>query len=292
MRVMVIVKADERTEAGVMPDQELLARMGNYNEELVKAGVMQAGEGLHPSSRGVRVRFDGERRTVTDGPFAETKELIAGFWLWKVESMQDAVEWLKRAPFDAGAELEIRQVFEADDFGEAFTPELREQEDRLRAEVASREAQASIAAATAASATQQANGMKTLPYLNFDGTCAEAFRFYADVLRADKLEVMTHGDSPIAAEIPPDWHPRVLHAYLEAGGAVLMASDTPPGYDGDPRGMYVSLQVGSSAEAERIFAALADGGKVTMPLEKTFWAERFGMLVDRYGTPWMVNYAG
>ena len=136
MRVMVIVKANEDSEAGVMPSERELADMGKYNEELVEAGIMLAGEGLHPTAKGVRVRFSGDDRTVTDGPFAETKELIAGYWLWQVESMEEAVEWLKRAPFDGGAELEIRPVFEADDFGEEFTPELREQEDRLRERIA------------------------------------------------------------------------------------------------------------------------------------------------------------
>jgi hypothetical protein len=136
MRVMVIVKADKDSEAGVMPNEKLLADMGNYNEELVKAGVMLAGEGLHPSSKGKRVKFSGPQPTVIDGPFAETKELIAGFWLWKVKSMDEAVAWLKRAPFDGGAEIEIRPIFEADDFGKEFTPELRAQEERLRAEIA------------------------------------------------------------------------------------------------------------------------------------------------------------
>lgn len=136
MRVMVIVKANADSEAGVLPTTEELAAMGQYNEELVKAGVMLAGEGLHPSSRGVRVRFSGDQRTVIDGPFTETKELIAGFWLWQVRSMEEAIEWLKRAPFDGGTEIELRPVFEADDFGEALTPELREQEERLRAQAA------------------------------------------------------------------------------------------------------------------------------------------------------------
>jgi hypothetical protein len=132
---MVIVKASKESEAGEMPSEKMLADMGKFNEELVKAGVMQAGEGLHPSSRGKRVKFSGANRTVIDGPFAETKELIAGFWLWKVKSMDDAVEWLKRAPFDGGTELEIRRVFEAEDFGKEFTPELRAQEERLRAQI-------------------------------------------------------------------------------------------------------------------------------------------------------------
>jgi hypothetical protein len=132
---MVIVKANEDSEAGVLPSTELLAEMGEFNEELAKAGVMLAGEGLQASSKGVRVRFDGKERKVIDGPFAETKELIAGFWLWQVKSMDEAIEWLKRAPFDGGTEVEIRPVFEAEDFGEQFTPELREQEERLRAQL-------------------------------------------------------------------------------------------------------------------------------------------------------------
>lgn len=140
MKVMVLVKADADTEAGVMPSQQLLAEMGNYNEALSKAGILLAGEGLHPSRRGARVRFDGKHRTVVDGPFAESKELVAGFWLWQVRSLDEAVEWLKRAPFDGGAEVEIRPVFEAEDFGEAFTPEMREQEQRVFAEAAERSA--------------------------------------------------------------------------------------------------------------------------------------------------------
>jgi hypothetical protein len=138
MKVMVIVKASEESEAGVMPSEKLLAAMGNYNEELVKAGILLAGEGLHPSAKGKRVRFSGEDRTVIDGPFAEIKELIAGYWLWKVRSMDEAVEWLKRCPnpHDEVTEVEIRPVFELDDFGEALTPELRAQEERVFAAAA------------------------------------------------------------------------------------------------------------------------------------------------------------
>jgi hypothetical protein len=140
MKFMVIVKATKDSEAGVMPSQQLLTEMGNYNEQLAKAGVLLAADGLHPSSKGARVRFSGSSRTVIDGPFAETKELIAGYWLWRVESLQEAIEWVKRCPnpHDEECEIEIRQVFEADDFGAEFTPELREQEDRLRAEIAAK----------------------------------------------------------------------------------------------------------------------------------------------------------
>jgi len=135
MRFMVIVKASKESEAGILPSKELLAEMGKFNEELVKAGVMLAGEGLQASSKGARVRFEGKKRTVIDGPFAEAKELIAGFWLWQVKSKEEAIEWLKRAPFDGGAEVEIRQVFEAADFGAEITPEIMERDERLRQQI-------------------------------------------------------------------------------------------------------------------------------------------------------------
>ena len=141
MRFMIIIKADKNTEAGVLPDEKLLTAMVKYNEELVKAGIMLAGEGLQPSSKGARVRFSGSKRTVVDGPFSETKELIAGFWLWQCRSKEEAIEWVKRCPnpMEGESEIEIRPIFEADDFGEAFTPELREQEERLRAEMAAKQ---------------------------------------------------------------------------------------------------------------------------------------------------------
>lgn len=143
MRFMVMVKATKDSEAGVMPTQELLAEMGRFNEELVKAGVMQAGEGLHPSSKGARVQFSGKERRVVDGPFAETKELVAGFWIWKCRDMKEAIEWVKRCPnpMPGDSEIEIRRIFEAEDFGAEFTPELREQEERLRAQVAQQQQQ-------------------------------------------------------------------------------------------------------------------------------------------------------
>jgi hypothetical protein len=141
MRVMVIIKANADSEAGIMPSEKLLTEMGKFNEELVNAGLMLDGEGLHPSSKAKRVKFSGSKRIVTDGPFAETRELIAGYWIWKVKSMDEAVEWVKRVPFDdesaqSDAEIEIRQIFEAEDFGAEFTPELREQEDRIREQAA------------------------------------------------------------------------------------------------------------------------------------------------------------
>ena len=138
MRVMVLIKATAETEANVMPSEELLTEMGKYNEALVKAGVMLAGEGLHPTSKAKRVEFDGAARTIVDGPFAETKELIAGYWLWKVKSMDEAVEWVKKAPFDGGTEIEIRPIFENEDFGAELTPELRQQEEAIRERIGGR----------------------------------------------------------------------------------------------------------------------------------------------------------
>jgi len=138
MRVMVLVKANKDSEKGVMPNEQILTDMGKFNEELVKAGVMLAGEGLKPTSKGKRVRFDGKKRTVIDGPFAETKELVAGYWVWQVKSMDEAVEWLKRAPFGGGTEVEIRPIFETEDFGAELTPEARAREERLRKEIAAR----------------------------------------------------------------------------------------------------------------------------------------------------------
>jgi len=138
MRVMVLVKANKDSEKGVMPNEQILTDMGKFNEELVKAGVMLAGEGLKPTSKGKRVRFDGKKRTVIDGPFAETKELVAGYWVWQVKSMDEAVEWLKRAPFGGGTEVEIRPIFETEDFGAELTPEARKREERLRKEIAER----------------------------------------------------------------------------------------------------------------------------------------------------------
>lgn len=141
MRFMILVKATPDSEAGIMPSEQLLADMGKFNEELVKAGVMQAGEGLQPSSKGARVRFSGKSRTVIDGPFAEAKELVAGFWIWQCASLQDAIDWVKRCPnpMPGDSEIEIRQIFETEDFGEEFTPELRDQEERLRAQLANQQ---------------------------------------------------------------------------------------------------------------------------------------------------------
>jgi PhnB protein len=276
MRFMVIVKASKDSEAGVMPSTELLAAMGKYNEELVKAGVMLAGDGLHPSSKGVRIRFSGKQRTVTDGPFAETKELIAGFWLWQVRSREEAIEWLRRAPFDGGVEVELRPVFEADDFGAALTPELREQEERLRAQAAG-------------PGTRQATVVQ--PYLFFEGGCEDALDYYRKALGAEVTALLRYADSPEPSPpgfLPPGSEKKVMHAEFRIGDTTLMASDGMCSGKTSFQGFSIALEAPDDAEAKRLFEALADGGEVSMPLGPTFFASSFGMAADRFGVGWMV----
>jgi PhnB protein len=283
MRFMVIVKATTDSEAGVMPSTEALAAMGEYNEQLVRAGVMLAGDGLHPSSRGSRVRFSGKERTVTDGPFAETKELIAGFWLWQVRSREEAIEWLKRAPFDGGTEVELRQVFEAEDFGAALTPELREQEERLRAQAVSQGLSARPI---------DGRGMLVQPYLFFEGRCEEALEYYRKVLGAELKALLRFADCPEPlppGRLPPGGDAKVMHAAFRIGDTTLMASD---GFcSGKPsfQGFSVSLSAPDDVAARRLFDALADGGEVRMPFGPTFFATSFGMVADRFGLGWMVS---
>jgi len=276
MRFMMMIKANKDTEAGVMPGEKALAAMAKYNEELVKAGVMLDGVGLQASSKGARVRFSQGKPTVIDGPFAEAKELIAGFWMIQVRSKEEAIEWARRVPFDVDVhmggegEIELRRVFELEDFGPS---EAIEHHRRIGEELASR----------------QARITRITPYLSFDGRCREAFTFYAELLRGSIEMMMTHGESPMADQVPADWRDKIMHARLVIGGMELMGADSPPQYRTPKQGFSVSLGVEPAAEAERVFTALAEGGTVKMPLQPTFWAERFGMVIDRFGTPWMIN---
>jgi PhnB protein len=284
MRFMVIVKANKDSEAGVMPGTDLLTAMGKYNEELVKAGVMLAGEGLHPSSRGLRIRFSGKQRTVTDGPFAETNELIAGYWLWQVRSREEAIEWLKRAPFDGGAEVELRPVFEADDFGAALTPELREREERLRAQAAAQQP-----------AVRPATPMPVQPYLNFEGRCEEALDYYRKTLGAEVKMLLRYAEGPqpssegCSAMLPPGSDKKVMHSEFRIGDTTLMASDCFCSGKPSFQGFSISLTPPDDAEAKRLFDALADGGEVRQPLIETFFASSFGVVADRFGLGWMVT---
>ncbi|MGL4464200.1 MAG: YciI family protein, partial [Planctomycetia bacterium] len=211
MKVAVFVKASKSSEAGEMPSRQLLADMGRYNEELVNAGIMKDGAGLHPTTKAVRVRFSGKNRSVLNGPFAETKELVAGYWLWEVKSMEEAVEWLKKCPnpMPEDSEIEIRPLFEADDFGAEFTPELRQKEAELEA------------ALSMGKATVQ-------PYLFFAGRCDEALEFYKTALRAKVGMVMRFNESPDPTPpgmLPPGFETKIMHTEFQVGGMTLMASD-------------------------------------------------------------------
>lgn len=274
MKVMVIVKATPSSEAGELPSTELLEAMGKYNEELVKAGIMQAGEGLKPTAEGKRVVFRGSERTVVDGPFAETKELIAGYWLWQVDSMEQAVEWVKRCPNPMPEEsgIEIRPVYQMEDFAENDPDgSVAASEDALRTTLA---LQSTV----------------VQPYLFFSGRCEEALEFYQESLGAVVTMLMRFKDSPDPLPkdvVPPGSEDKVMHAAFRVGEMTLMASDGC-GDRANFAGFRLSLSVQSEAECDRVFAALAEGGNVDMPLDRTFWSPRYGMVTDKFGVGWMV----
>ena len=278
MRVMVMVKATPGSEAGEMPSEQLMTEMGKFNEELVKAGIMQAGEGLKPSSEGVRVHFSGTERSVTDGPFAESKELVAGFWLWNVKSMQEAIDWVKRCPnpMMEDSDIDIRPLFETEDFDEWDpTGEFREHEEGLRDRIA----------------MQQCSGQ---PYLFFSGRCEEALEFYKNALGATVSMMMRFNESPDAVPdgmLQPGFENKIMHAEFRVGSFTVMASD---GCDDKSTfgGFRLALSVPSAADADRVFTALAEGGKVDMPLGPTFWSPQYGMVTDKFSVGWMVMVPG
>lgn len=277
MKVLVFVKATPSSEAGQMPTQQLLEEMGQYNLELSNAGIMQSGDGLKPSSQGVRVRFSGADRLVIRGPFAETNELVAGFWIWEVASLEEAIEWVKKCPNPMleDSEIEIRPVYEAQDFGEAFTLELQEQEDRMRADLALRQS-------------------TVHNYLFFNGRCEEAIEFYRHRVGARIGMVLRFSESPDPVPdgmIPPGWDHKIMHCDFTIGQTMVMASDgcaATPGFEG----FRLALTVPTEADADRVFDALAEGGKVDMPLGRTFWSPRYGQLTDQFGIGWMVMVQG
>ncbi|QEG40903.1 hypothetical protein UC8_29210 [Roseimaritima ulvae] len=271
---MVIVKASPSSEAGELPSTELLEAMGNYNEQLVKAGIMKSGDGLKPSSAGVRVRFRGDERIVTDGPFAETSELIAGYWLWEVASMEEAIEWVKRAPnpMNEESDIEIRQFFEMEDFAEQDPDgKIAEQENELRNTAVLRDG-------------------TLAPYLFFAGRCDEALDFYQQALGASVLMRMRFSESPDPVPegmLQQGFENKIMHATFQIGTQTILCSD---GCDDKPSfdGFRLSLSFPSEDACRRIFDALAEGGKVDMPLDKTFWSPLYGMVTDKFGVGWMV----
>ncbi|KAA5539456.1 hypothetical protein FYK55_24290 [Roseiconus nitratireducens] len=274
MRVMVIVKATKSSEAGEMPSQELMEAMGKFNEELVRAGVMKAGEGLKPSSEAVRVHFHGEDRTVTDGPFAETKELIAGFWLWEVASMQEAIDWVRRCPNPMAEEsdIDIRPVYETADFAESDPDGTwRDHENSLRETIPLRDA-------------------VVQPYLFFAGRCEEALAFYERTLGATAQMKLRFNESPDPVPegmLQAGFENKIMHASVEIGKTTIMASD---GCDDQSNfdGFRLALSLNDEAACHKAFDGLSEGGKVDMPLTKTFWSPCYGMVTDQFGVKWMV----
>ncbi|WP_404307887.1 YciI family protein [Neorhodopirellula lusitana] len=278
MRVMVIVKASTSSEAGELPSAELLEAMGKYNKELVKAGVMKSGDGLKPSSQGLRVRFRGSERIVTNGPFAETSELIAGYWLWDVASMEEAVDWVKRCPnpMKEESDIEIRPFFEMADFAESDPDgKVAAHEDELRAEVAMSES-------------------TLVPYLFFSGRCAEAIAFYEKTLGATIAMLMRFSESPDGVPegmLQKGFEDKVMHATVHIGKLTLMCSD---GCDDKSAfdGFRLALSLPSEGDCSRVFDSLAQGGTIDMPLTPTFWSPLYGMVTDQFGVGWMVMVPG
>jgi PhnB protein len=276
MRFMMIVKPGIELAPGEVPSEEMIAEMGRFNEEMMKAGVLVDLSGLQPSAQGARVQFSRGKRTLVDGPFAETKELVGGYWIINVKSREEAIDWAMRAPCPSGkggdAEIEVRQFFELEDFGEtAAVEKAKELAKELKGE-------------KTAGPTIRPN-----IYLNFNGTCEEAFRFYERAIGAKIECLLRHAGTPAEAHVPAEWQQKIMHGRLNVNGEVIMASDAFTANFQPPQGFSVALQIKDVAEAERSFRALSENGQVKMPLQETFWATRFGMLVDQYGIPWMIN---
>jgi len=280
MKVMVMVKASPGSEAGKMPTEALMTAMGNFNAELVKAGIMESGDGLKPSSEGFRVRFSGDKRVVTTGPFTETHELIAGYWIWNVSSMEEALEWVKKCPNpmeEEDSDIEIRSFYGIEDFAEA-DPDgaVRKQEEGLRQTMAMR-------------------SVDVKQYLFFSGRCDEAIEFYRQHLGAEVKFLIRFNESPDA--VPEDmlqsgFENKVMHAELSLGNTHIMASDGCNDVE-KFSGFRIALSVPTEAETQRIFNALASaGGKVDMPLMKTFWSPLYGQVTDQFGVGWMVMMPG
>lgn len=280
MKVMVMVKASPGSETGKMPTEALMTAMMNFNEELVKAGIMESGDGLKPSSQGLRVRFSGDKRVVTTGPFTETNELIAGYWIWNVKSMEEAVEWVKKCPNpmdDEDSDIEIRSFYEIDDFAVADPDgKSKEKENALRQTIAMQKVEVNN-------------------YLFFSGRCDEALAFYQQHLSADIKFLIRFNETPEPMPegvLQPGFENKVMHAEFSIGNVRVMASDGCNDVE-KFSGFRIALNVPGEDEAQRIFAALAsNGGKVDMPLTKTFWSPLYGQVTDQFGVGWMVMLPG
>ncbi|WP_340680577.1 YciI family protein [Paraglaciecola sp.] len=278
MKVMVMIKGTANSEAGELPSQALMTAMGNFNQQLVDAGIMESGEGLKPSSAGFRVRFSGDKRSVMQGPFVETNELIAGYWVWNVSSMDEALEWVKKCPnpMMVDSDIEIRPFYNMEDFAEVDSNgEISAQEDVLRETIA----------------VQKSMQQTTLNnYLFFGGRCEEALNYYKQHIGAKIGMLMRFSDSPEPMPegiLAPGFENKVMHCEVTVGDSKIMASDGCG--DGTTfSGFSLAITLATEQEAQKVFATLSDGGQVTMPLEPTFWSPLYGQLIDQFGVAWMV----
>ncbi|MFT6465418.1 YciI family protein [Halopseudomonas sp.] len=270
MKYMLMRKADDRTERGEMPSNEMLATMASYNQQMFDAGVFVDGNGLSPSSEGCRITFRDGVPTVTDGPFTETRELLAGYSILDVDSREEAIAWACKWPRmdnEGNVTLELRRYFDLEDFvpGTGL-----DQHRQMAASMARRPSSVSM-------------------HLVFNGNCREAMNWYAEVLGARVLAMLTHAETPAASEVPPECQELIIHSEIQIGRYIIMAADMMGDCYQSPRGHCVQLQYDKAQDARVVFDQLATGGSVQMPFDKTFWAEGFGMLTDRFGSAWMLN---
>lgn len=277
MKVMIMVKATPSSEAGIVSGEkfeQMMHDMGRFNEQLIEAKIMKAGEGLKPTSEAVRVHFSGANRTVINGPFAQTEKLVAGYWIWEVKSMEEAVEWVKKCPnpMFEDSDIDIRPIYEMEDFAHLDpTGEMAHEEVRFANTLATHNAEVS-------------------PYLFYGGRCEEALEFYKQALGAKVGMVMRFNESPDPVPegmLKPGFETKIMHATFTVGNKTIMASD---GTGNEPpfAGFSLALSVPTPDAADRVFNALAEGGNVIMPLGQTFWSARYGMVSDKFGVGWMV----
>ncbi|MEP1216863.1 MAG: YciI family protein [Marinobacter sp.] len=266
MKYMLMRKADADTENGVLPSEDILGAMADYNERMTQAGVFVGGDGVRPTSEGCRIQFRNGEPTVISGPFDNTNELLAGYSVLEVDSLEDAIDWAKQWPReDAGGNvtLELRRYFTLEDFEP--TPAL----DKHRA--------------------QQKLPQEMNVHVAFGGNCREAMEFYAEVTGGNLEAVITYGETPAAEDVPAEMHDRVVHSSLNIRGRRLMGADMAGDCYQPPQGAQIHLEYEDTEQAERVFRALSEEGLVIMPFEQTFWANRFGMTTDRFGIQWMIS---
>lgn len=266
MKYMMMRKADKDTERGVLPSQEILRAMADYNERMMQAGVFVSGNGLRPTSEGCRIQFHNGEPLVTTGPFDQTAELLAGYSILEVDSLEDAIAWAKQWPTeDTGGNttLELRRYFTMEDFDPGSGLDKHKALSRLPLEMN--------------------------VHVGFPGTCREAMTFYQEVTGGNLEALVTYGETPAAEGVPADWHAKIVHASLNLRGRRLMGADTAGDCYQAPMGAQVHLEYDDPEQAERVFSQLAQGGSVMMPFEQTFWANRFGMTTDRFGVQWMIS---